>query len=78
MLFKAVIVIANIAGLVAASPVATTTCAPQLICVDAINDCGKWYGSCYDLCSPELAPTPPPCTPTTPTPGTPFPIPTFS
>ncbi|KAL5122044.1 hypothetical protein ACEQ8H_000261 [Pleosporales sp. CAS-2024a] len=34
----------------------TTACIPQTLCMDAIKKCGegdKWYGTCYDLCTPE-------------------------
>ncbi|KAH7243467.1 uncharacterized protein BKA55DRAFT_740314 [Fusarium redolens] len=66
MFFKTIIAASAIAGLVAAVPFNTnTTSACPTLCVDAINDCGFMYGGCYPICSPELYPTPPPCTPTT-------------
>ncbi|KAF4948246.1 hypothetical protein FGADI_9718 [Fusarium gaditjirri] len=65
MFFKAIINASAIAGLAAAVPFSTnTTSACPTLCVDAINDCGV---ICYPICSPELYPTPPSCTPTTAT-----------
>lgn len=41
----------------------TTTGCSETICIDAINDCGIWYGGCFPICSgyPRPSPTPPPC-----------------
>ncbi|KLO92746.1 uncharacterized protein Y057_12506 [Fusarium fujikuroi] len=65
MFFKAIITASAIVGLAAAGPFRTntTTSACPTLCVDAINDCGV---ICYPVCSPELYPTPPPCTRSTP------------
>ncbi|KIL95342.1 hypothetical protein FAVG1_00078 [Fusarium avenaceum] len=67
MFFKTITTVTALTGLVAAVPY-STPCASQDICIDAINDCGVMYGGCYDICSPELSPTPPPCPPFTPAP----------
>ncbi|KAF5678062.1 hypothetical protein FHETE_1384 [Fusarium heterosporum] len=67
MVLKTVISAVTLTAFVAAKPY-STPCASQGICIDAINDCGVQYGGCYDICSPELSPIPPPCTPYTPTP----------
>ncbi|KAM0222310.1 hypothetical protein ACHAPQ_000766 [Fusarium lateritium] len=67
MFFKIIITAAALTGLVTAVPY-STPCALQDICIDAINDCGVMYGGCYDICSPELSPTPPPCPSFTPAP----------
>ncbi|KAF5704404.1 hypothetical protein FGLOB1_8542 [Fusarium globosum] len=68
MFFKAIITASAIVGLAAAGSFRTntTTSACPTLCVDAINDCGVMYGACYPVCSPELYPTPPPCTRSTP------------
>ncbi|KAF7564113.1 hypothetical protein G7046_g68 [Stylonectria norvegica] len=56
-----------LAGLTAAAP-KYGKCEHATLCIDAINDCGVPYGTCYDTCSPQDSPTAPPCT-TTATPA---------
>ncbi|KAF4458301.1 hypothetical protein FALBO_14960 [Fusarium albosuccineum] len=63
MLSKTFVLIAGLVGLVAASPY-KPECDSQTLCIDGINDCGVGWGGCYDTCSPQLSPTPPPCTST--------------
>ncbi|UPK94427.1 hypothetical protein LCI18_005362 [Fusarium solani-melongenae] len=59
MLSNALFLVASLAGLVAASPY--PPCEHHTLCIDAINTCGIRYGACYDVCSPQDSPTPPPC-----------------
>ncbi|KXS99537.1 hypothetical protein AC578_4250 [Pseudocercospora eumusae] len=42
------------------SPATSSSCT---ICADYVNDCGIWYGGCFEACSGEPWPsfTPPPC-----------------
>ncbi|KAF4453444.1 hypothetical protein F53441_3903 [Fusarium austroafricanum] len=63
MFFKTLMTAATIVALVAAGPCSPPTDCPD-ICIDGINDCGVMWGGCYNICSPESSPTPPPCKPT--------------
>ncbi|KAM5372846.1 hypothetical protein ACJZ2D_007303 [Fusarium nematophilum] len=56
--------VAALVGLAAAT--SSETCSPFTICADGINSCGIRFGGCFNGCSRQDAPTPPPC-PETPT-----------
>ncbi|KAF3909929.1 hypothetical protein ABW20_dc0100178 [Dactylellina cionopaga] len=49
-------------------PNKTTESCTLILCADAVNECGLWYGGCYPACPGLPTPTfiPPPC----PTPAT--------
>ncbi|KAF2456932.1 hypothetical protein BDY21DRAFT_372370 [Lineolata rhizophorae] len=39
----------------------TSVCGWATMCWDGINECGMWFGGCFDVCSGTPTFTPPPC-----------------